>query len=92
MNDISKIKDADWGLGQQRAEIIRELATQRRCSNTSVFEAAETLQVSTRYIYRLIRDFRTSAGLLTGFVGSISKFDFINSFIIHFSLFFLIFN
>ena len=68
MDDISKIKDADWSLGQQRAEIIRDLSTQRRCSKKSVLEAAETLQVSTRYIYHLIRNFRRSSGLLTSLV------------------------
>ncbi len=68
MGDISKINDAHWSIGQQRAEIIRALATQRRCSRKSILEAATALQLSTRYIYHLIRDFRTSEGLLTSLI------------------------
>ncbi len=68
MDDISEINETLWSVGQQRTEIIRALATQRTCSRQSIFEAAKTLHISTRYIYRLIRNFRTSEGLLTSLI------------------------
>ncbi len=68
MEDISKINDDHWNVGQQRADIIRALAVQRKCSRKSILEAATTLQLSTRYIYRLIRNCRALEGLLTSLI------------------------
>lgn len=70
MEDISKIHDTHWDIGQQRAEIIRALAAQQKCSKQSILEAATELNLSTRYIYRLIRYCRASEGLLTSLIPS----------------------
>lgn len=70
MEDISKINTAHWNIGQRRAETIRALAAQQKCSKQSILEAATELQLSTRYIYRLIRNCRTLEGLLTSLIPS----------------------
>ncbi len=68
MGTISKVSDTHWNVGKQRADVIRPLAEQRKCSRASIVEAAKALQLSERYIYRLVRNCRTSQGLLTSLI------------------------
>ncbi len=65
MDTITKVNDALWAIGRQRAEVIRPLAEQRKCSRAVIMEASQILQVSERYVYRLIMESRKSEGLLT---------------------------
>jgi len=68
MDDISKINDKIWSIGEQRAEIIAPLAKSSICSRQMVLEAANTLKLSTRYVYRLIHNYRQSHGLMTSII------------------------
>jgi len=68
MENISNVTDIHWNIGKKRADVIRPLAEQRKCSKSAVLEAAKALQVSERYVYQLIRDCRVSQGALTSFV------------------------
>ena len=68
MNDLSKINDKLWAIGEQRATVIRPLAEQRRCSKAVVLEAAKELKVSKSYVYRLVKHYRISHGLLTALI------------------------
>ena len=51
MDDISKINDKIWNIGKQRAEIIEPLAKSAICSRKMILEAANKLELSTRYVY-----------------------------------------
>lgn len=68
MGTISNISDTHWEVGKQRADVIRPLAEQRECSRASILEAANTLQLSERYIYRLVKKCRASQGMLTSLI------------------------
>jgi hypothetical protein len=68
MDDISRIHDKTWGMGEQRAEIIAPLAKSSICSRQMVLEAANRLKLSTRYVYRLISNYRQSYGLVTSII------------------------
>src|SRR5262245_10554117 len=68
MDDISTIDNVKWSIGSRRAAIIRQLAEQRSCSRFVIAEASAALQLSERYIYQLIRKYRTSQGLLTSLI------------------------
>lgn len=68
MDDISKINDKIWSMGKQRAEIIEPLAKSAICSRKMVLEAATKLELSTRYVYRLIHSYRQSHGLMTSII------------------------
>ena len=68
MDDISKINDKIWSMGKQRAEIIEPLAKSSICSRKMVLEAATKLELSTRYVYRLIHSYRQSHGLMTSII------------------------
>jgi putative transposase len=68
MDDISRIHDKTWGMGEQRAEIIAPLAKSSICSQQMVLEAANRLKLSTRYVYRLISNYRQSHGLVTSII------------------------
>jgi putative transposase len=68
MGNISSVNDTHWNIGKQRADIIRPLAKQRECSIESVLRAAQTLQLSERYVYQLIRNCRASQGTLTSLI------------------------
>lgn len=62
------VRDIQWNVGKERADIIRPLAEQRKCSKVSILEAAQILHLSERYIYKLIRDCRISQGKLTSLI------------------------
>lgn len=68
MDDISRIHDKTWDMGEQRAEIIAPLAKSSICSQQMVLEAANRLKLSTRYVYRLISNYRQSQGLVTSII------------------------
>lgn len=68
MDDISKINDQIWSMGEQRAEIIAPLAKSSICSRQMVLEASNKLKLSTRYVYRLVRNYRQSYGLMTSII------------------------
>lgn len=68
MDDILKINDSRWKVGTQRATTIQSLAKQNVCSKKSISEAAILLELSERYIYRLIRKYRESHGILTSLI------------------------
>jgi len=68
MDDISKINDKIWSMGEQRAEIIAPLAKSSICSRQMVLEASNKLKLSTRYVYRLVRNYRQSHGLMTSII------------------------
>ena len=51
MEDISRINDKIWKIGEQRAKIIAPLAESNVCSRVMVLEAAAKLELSTRYVY-----------------------------------------
>jgi putative transposase len=68
MGTISNVSDTHWDVGKQRADVIRPLAEQGKCSRASILEAANALQLSERYIYRLIRKCRASQGILTSLI------------------------
>jgi putative transposase len=68
MENISTIEDIHWNVGKERADVIRPLAEQRECSKASILEAAKILQLSERYVYKLIRDCRISQGKLTSLI------------------------
>lgn len=68
VNDISKINEKSWSMGKQRAEIIAPLAQSKICSRKMVQDAATKLEISTRYVYRLIRNYRQSHGLMTSII------------------------
>ena len=68
MDDISKVNDKIWSMGEQRAEIIAPLAKSAICSRQMALEAANKLKLSTRYIYRLIHNYRQSHGLMTSII------------------------
>lgn len=68
MKDISEINNEEWDIGRERANVIRPLAESAICSNEMVTEAAKTLGLSTRYIYKLINNYRESSGLTTSLI------------------------
>lgn len=68
MESISSISDTSWNIGKQRMNIIRPLAEQRKCSKAEISEAARILELSERYIYRLMRECRNSQGMLTSLI------------------------
>jgi len=68
MEDISRINDKIWKIGEQRAKIIAPLAERNVCSRTMVLEAASKLELSTRYVYKLIQNYRQSHGLITSII------------------------
>lgn len=68
MGDISNIEDANWDIGKKRADIIKPLAENSFCTQAQVSEAANALKLSERYIYRLIRNYRESHGILTSLI------------------------
>lgn len=68
MGNISNVNDTKWDVGKQRADVIRPLAEQRKCSKASISTAAQTLQLSERYIYQLVKTCRVSQGLLTSLI------------------------
>lgn len=68
MDDLSKIDDKIWSIGKQRAEIIAPLSKSSTCSRQMVLDAANKLQLSTRYVYRLISNYRQSHGLMTSII------------------------
>ena len=68
MDDISKINDKIWSMGEQRAEIIAPLAKSSICSRQMVLEASNKLKLSTRYVYRLVCNYRQSHGLMTSII------------------------
>lgn len=68
MNDISEINDKTWDIGKQRADIIRPLAENSNCSQKMIEEAANQLQLSSRYIYKLIRTYRESHNIMTSLI------------------------
>jgi len=68
MEDISRINDKIWKIGEQRAKIIAPLAESNVCSRVMVLEAAAKLELSTRYVYKLIQNYRQSHGLITSII------------------------
>lgn len=68
MTDISELDDAIWDIGELRASVIRPLAESPTCSMKLIFEASQKLQLSERYIYKLIRRYRESFGMLTSLI------------------------
>lgn len=68
MDDISKTEDANWDIGKQRADVIKPLAEISICPRKKILEAANTLKLSERYIYKLICNYRESHGILTSLI------------------------
>ena len=68
MDDISKAEDTNWDIGKQRADVIKPLAEISICPRKKILEAANTLKLSERYIYKLIRNYRESHGILTSLI------------------------
>jgi putative transposase len=68
MDDISTISEEVLRVGEQRIEIIAPLAKSNICSRKMVLDAASTLGLSTRYVYKLIHNYRQSHGLMTSIV------------------------
>ncbi len=68
MKDISEVKNEEWHIGEDRARTIRPLAENPTCSNEMIDEAAKALKLSTRYIYKLIKNYRESNGLTTSLI------------------------
>ena len=65
MDDISRIDEKTWAIGKQRVKIIASLAQSKICSREMVQDAASKLKLSTRYVYKLIHNYRQSHGLMT---------------------------
>ena len=59
MDDISKVEVTNWYIGKQRVDIIKPLAEISICPRKKILEAANTLKLSERYIYKLIRNYPT---------------------------------
>lgn len=68
MTDISEFHGSIWDIGERRVSVIRPLAENKTCSREQILQAAQTLQLSERYIYKLIRKYRESFGLLTSLI------------------------
>ncbi len=68
MGNISNIEDANWGVGQKRVDIIKPLSESSVCTQAQISEAADALKLSERYIYRPIRNYRESHGILTSLI------------------------
>ena len=68
MDDISKVEGINWDIGKQRVDIIKPLAEISICPRKKILEAANTLKLSERYIYKLIRNYRESHGILTSLI------------------------
>ena len=68
MDDISKVEVTNWYIGKQRVDIIKPLAEISICPRKKILEAANTLKLSERYIYKLIRNYRESHGILTSLI------------------------
>lgn len=56
------------GVSKQRAKIIVPLAKSKVCLRNLVLEVAKELELSTYYIYKLIRNYRQSQGLITSII------------------------
>ena len=68
MDDISKVEGNNWDIGKQRITVIKPLAEISICPRKKILEAANTLKLSERYIYKLIRNYRESHGVLTSLI------------------------
>ena len=68
MDDISKVEVTNWYIGKQRVDIIKPLAEISICPRKKILEAANILKLSERYIYKLIRNYRESHGILTSLI------------------------
>ena len=68
MEDISRINDKIWKIGEQRAKIIAPLAESNVCSRIMVVEAAAKLELSTCHVYKLVQNYRQSHGLITSII------------------------
>ncbi len=68
VSDISKIEDANWDIGKERADIIKPLAENSINTGEKILEAANALKLSERYIHKLIRNYRASHGILTSLI------------------------
>ena len=68
MYDISKAEGTNLDIGKQHVDIIKPLAKISICLRKKILEAANTLNLSERYIYKLIRNHRESHGILTSLI------------------------
>lgn len=68
MTDITSIDEAEWEIAKRRAEVIRPLAAKPRCPLSLIRAAAESLELSERQIFNLIRRCRASEGALVSLV------------------------
>lgn len=68
MSDISEVNDKIWDIGKQRANIIRPLAESSFCSQEKILAASAELQLSIRYIYKLIKNYREAHGIMTSLI------------------------
>jgi putative transposase len=73
MESISNVSNDLWAVGKQRADVIRPLAEQRRCSRAAIEKAANLLHLSERYVYQLVRNCRASQGQLTSLIPKTSN-------------------
>ncbi len=65
MGDLSLVAEERWREARRRAEVIRPLAEQARCSRLAAHSAALELGLSDRQIYTLVRRCREADGDLT---------------------------
>ncbi|MCP1638276.1 Mu transposase C-terminal domain-containing protein [Kerstersia gyiorum] len=67
-SDLTLIPEPAWQEAERRADLIRPLATRPFCSQEDAATAAQKLGVSTRHVYRLIRQCREGGGDLTSLI------------------------
>ena len=65
MTELLKIVEPKWNEAYRRSIILRPLAEQSYCPRHQAHEAATTLGLSVRQVYRLIRKLREAQGELT---------------------------
>lgn len=68
MDDIFRINEETWIMRKKCTEIIALLVQSKICSKKTVQNAVTKLEISTRYVYRLIRNHRQSHGLMTSLI------------------------
>ena len=68
MTDISIINNKMWDIGSERSNVIRPLAESKTCTSQMILQAANELNLSERYVYKLIDNYRRSNGLATSLI------------------------
>ena len=57
-----------WDIGSERSNVIRPLAESKTCTSQMILQAANELNLSERYVYKLIDNYRRSNGLATSLI------------------------